>query len=248
MKSNRFKLLISVFLLYFINSFSQTSDEFWTKSSNSKIGNERKTETAKLPTKFEVFQLNSKIFKSKLTTSPLKKENQKESGTIMSFPNEDGNLEKFKVFEVSIMEESLQNKYPNIRSYVGKGVDNPEKNIRFSYTSQGLNAVLATNSGEIYYIDPYTNDKEFYIIYAKKNIPTEENPFECGTIDEEKNFKKSLSNKTANTLNANDGFLRTYRLAVAVTGEYSQYHLTKQGISSTATDQVKKTAVLSAIV
>ena len=47
--------------------------------------------------------------------------------------------------------------------------------------------------------------------------------------------------------NANDGMLRTFRLAIATTGEYSQYHLSRQGISDQATDAEKKVAVLSAI-
>ena len=47
--------------------------------------------------------------------------------------------------------------------------------------------------------------------------------------------------------NADDGNLRTFRLAIVCSGEYAQFHLTRQGVSSTATDAVKKAAVLSAM-
>ena len=47
--------------------------------------------------------------------------------------------------------------------------------------------------------------------------------------------------------NADDGLLRTFRIAIAATGEYSQYHINDQGINSDASDVVKKAAVLSAM-
>src|SRR5690606_12866612 len=47
--------------------------------------------------------------------------------------------------------------------------------------------------------------------------------------------------------NADDGLLRTYRLALACTGEYSTFHLNNQGIDPGEPDAVKKAAVLSAM-
>ena len=44
-----------------------------------------------------------------------------------------------------------------------------------------------------------------------------------------------------------DGKLRTFRLALACTGEFAQYNLTEQGIPSSATDAQKKEAVLAAM-
>src|SRR5690606_38242002 len=48
-------------------------------------------------------------------------------------------------------------------------------------------------------------------------------------------------------LNANDGILRTFRLALACTAQYSIFHLNNQGVPSGATEAVKKAAVLSAM-
>ncbi len=49
--------------------------------------------------------------------------------------------------------------------------------------------------------------------------------------------------------NANDGKLRTFRLAIVCSGEYAQFHLgaSQQNVASDATDEVKKAAVLSAM-
>jgi C4-dicarboxylate-specific signal transduction histidine kinase len=51
--------------------------------------------------------------------------------------------------------------------------------------------------------------------------------------------------KSAQTEGVIDGKLRTFRLALATTGEYSQSILTIQGIPENATDEVKKTTVLA---
>jgi len=53
--------------------------------------------------------------------------------------------------------------------------------------------------------------------------------------------------KIQKTVNANDGKLRTYRMALIGTAEYSQFHLTNQGVGAGETNQTKKTAVLSAM-
>src|SRR5690625_7248788 len=45
--------------------------------------------------------------------------------------------------------------------------------------------------------------------------------------------------------NSNYGTLRTYRLALACTRHYANFHLNQQGIPSTASEYDKKEAVLS---
>ena len=47
--------------------------------------------------------------------------------------------------------------------------------------------------------------------------------------------------------NANDGLLRTFRLALVCSGEYAEFHLNDQGVANNASDNTKKAAVLSAM-
>ncbi|WP_372795262.1 reprolysin-like metallopeptidase, partial [Lutibacter sp.] len=199
-----------------------------------------------IPTHFNVFELNLNSLKTNLVNAPARKGKLTTSNLVLTFPTENGELEKYQVFEAPIMEEGLQKKYPTIKSYVGKGIDNPNSIVRFSVTSLGLHAMISQKSGEMLYIDPYTLDKETYIAYTKKSLPASEQ-FECKVEEFSKSTNIESSNIVAKTDNANDGILRTFRLAIATTGEYSQFHLNNQGISPTATDAVKKTAVLSAI-
>tara|TARA_R110001583_G_scaffold160872_1_gene312758 strand:- start:30695 stop:34528 length:3834 start_codon:yes stop_codon:yes gene_type:complete len=241
-----FLFTLFLFLATIIVS-AQTSDDIWHKTSELQKRTSKKIERKSLPTTFEVFELNLKTLKRKLNNTPKRKGKLKKSSTVVSFPNENGELEKYEVFETSILEESLQKKHPNIKSYIGKGVENPTSIVRFSETSLGLHAMIFKESGDAIYIDPYTSDKESCIVYTKKNL-VNVSEFQCKVDEYNTITKLETSNVSAKAENADDGNLRTFRLAIATTGEYSQFHLNNQGISASETDAVKKDAVLSAIV
>ncbi|PCH53703.1 MAG: hypothetical protein COC22_01910, partial [Flavobacteriaceae bacterium] len=247
MKHNNKKYFLFTLLLVllFFSGKAQDSDKFWHKTSAVEKSVAKKIKRKSIPNKFEVYQLNLKSLKSKLVNAPIRKGKLTTSNVILTFPTENGKLEKYQVFEAPIMEEGLQKKYPTIKSYIGKSTNNPNSIVRFSVTALGLHAMVAQKAGNATYIDPYTSDKESYIIYSKKNV-LNNNQFQCNVDEVSK--KTIVATSSAKTENANDGILRTFRLAVATTGEYSQFHLNNQNISPTATNAVKKTVILSAIV
>ncbi len=239
-------LTLSLCLIFFAVS-AQNSDGLWTKKTGFEKSTLKKLSRKSIPNKFESYELNLNQLKSKLSNAPKRKENLDISSTVLSFPNEKGVLEKYQIFEASILDENLQKQYPNIRSYVGKGIENPGSVIRFSVTPLGIHAMVMRNSDGNIFIDPTTENGDSYMVYSSKNLPSIE-PFECKFDEVNTSQKSSTPTVSAKEDNANDGKLRTFRLAVATTGEYSQFHLNRQGISSTATEAVKKAAVLSAIV
>jgi subtilisin-like proprotein convertase family protein len=245
--SNKYLLLL-VFLFSIIFSVSsQKKDEMWLKTFNKDRSGISKFERKTIPNKYELYTLNTAILKNKLKTSPKRKNFSSKSNTIVSFPNAQGTLESYEIFEASILEESLQKKYPNIKSYIGKGIENPTSIIRLSITPLGLHGMILQENGSTNFIDPYSKEDESYIIYSKNNLPLIE-PFECKFDEINTNSKPTVSTTSLKAENATDGNLRTYRLAVATTGEYSQFHLTNQNISPLASDTEKKAAVLAAIV
>lgn len=163
-------------------------------------------------------------------------------GVIVSLPNALGKIENFQVWEYSNMAPDLQAKYPNIRSYVGTSLEDPTAYLRFSVSPQGLSSiVIRSNSSE--YIEPFTVDNKTYVVYdanTRKQSKSQEKAFECAVKD-------GLSEAgTTTVLNKTVGS-NVFRLALSCTGEYSQYHLTKTGTPSTATDAEKKAVVLAAL-
>jgi hypothetical protein len=71
------------------------------------------------------------------------------------------------------------------------------------------------------FIEPYTKDLSTYIVYKKSDKKDDLNKFECTVLDVAQKGA-SASNVTARP-NADDAKLRTFRLALSCTGEYTAY-------------------------
>lgn len=138
----------------------------------------------------------------------------------LDIPMPDGSTAKFLIQQYSMMEPGLAAKFPEIKTFLGKGVTDPYANIRLDYTYQGFHATVMSPITGTYSIDPYANQsQEYYISYFKKDL-TNIHQFTCEVIGEEDNTvvggdKDFLPNGTE---------LRVYRVAVAATGEYTAYH------------------------
>ena len=235
----------ALYFVFVLSIHSQQNDELWQKSSISEAKNAKINTFNQLPSKYEVYNLNFNLLVSKLKNAPKGAVAAKKSQTVISFPNANGILENFRVVEASVMDENLQKQHPEIRSYIGESIENKGTIIRFSVTPAGLHALfLQENNGSVY-IDPYASGSQTYMVYNTKNVHQHKS-FEC--LTEELAETTSFKNETAKAVNVDDGNLRIFRLAIAATAEYSQFHLNNRGISPDASDEDKKAAVLAAIV
>lgn len=163
-------------------------------------------------------------------------------GIIISIPVASGKVEKFQVWEFSNMSPELQAQHPDIRSYVGTGVDDPTAYLRFSVSPFNFSSMIS-RSGSTEYIEPYTDDRNVYAVFdsgARKNQGDES--FICSTKGE---VEKNISNGNIST-NKLAGY-NVFRLALSCTEAYGDYHLTAAGIPGSATDAQKKTAILAAM-
>ncbi|MCP4321000.1 MAG: hypothetical protein GY787_03935, partial [Alteromonadales bacterium] len=243
MKTNYSKHFVFLFFFFVFGFSSIAQNNYWTKTDASKVSAEL-TQKSSIPSKYELFQLDIDSFKNELTKASKKGSQTNKSGVEMSFPSIDGKFERFRVFESPIMHPDLAAKHPMIKTYAAQGIDDPTATMRFSVTQFGLHTMTLSGKRAAVYMDTHTSNNKTYIVYQKKDLQTP-TPFECKV--EELN-KPDIAYSSEKTTNADDSKLRTFRLAIATTGEYSQYHLSNQGIDASATDAVKKTAVLSAIV
>ncbi|MEB3345847.1 fibronectin type III domain-containing protein [Aquimarina gracilis] len=240
METSIFKTILVISFVWVNTSIHA---QLWTPTSASKTSSKAKELRKTTPTTFQLFDLNTKVLTSTLKKAPSRTQ-QKSANAILELPV-NGMMKKFRILEASILDNGLQKKFPSIKSFVGYGIDDPTSIARFSYSKIGLHAMITSGNHKTIYIDPYTKDKRSYITYSKKDLPANPDTFECLVED---NFKTNFSEQQIPiTKNANDGRLRTFRLAVACTGEYSQFHLNNQGIPSGASDQLKKETVLAAV-
>lgn len=90
-------------------------------------------------------------------------------GMVMDFPMPDGTFAAFRVMEYALLPAELQAQFPDIRTYLGQGVDDPAANVRFDVTPLGFHGSIISPSGEVY-IDPLSkNDTRHYASYYTKD-------------------------------------------------------------------------------
>ena len=161
--------------------------------------------------------------KQKLANVPQRHLSNKSQGVVIQFPNQVGKLESYLVQEASVMEAELQNQFPEIRSFVGKGIDNPSAILRFSISPQKGFSGMVLSDRKTIFIEPYTQDLKTCISFINSNEDGPRPDFVCET--EYSPSEIEISDEEYKALrNVNDGTLRTYRLALACTGEYAQFH------------------------
>jgi chitodextrinase len=228
------KKLLSIALIAITStSFAQGGD-FW-KSSTQKSGSSV-FENKKQLKQTSLFDLDINGLKQALANSPKRNALSGKSSVVVSFPNGEGKLENFRIVESSNMDPVLAAKYPEIKSYVGQGIENPTATIHFSLSPLGLQTMSINADKSAVFIEPYSTDLNTYTVYKKSDKAASLSKFDCTVID---NAKKDLNTATLRP-NADDGNLRTFKLAMSVTGEYTAYFggtkaLALAGINNTMT-------------
>ena len=237
------KLLLTLFvgIFFFMQGNSQS---IWNRTSEERMLVLEKFDRATMPKEFSLFSLDLNAFKSLIQNAPNDLSGVT-SNVVVPFPNSNGIIENYVVYDAPVMEEGLAIKFPGIKSYIAKGVNNPSTTLRFSVTNFGLHAMSVSGDLGTFYIDTYTKDLNNYIVYNKKNIESSRS-FGCLTDDSELTIDQGKFSTDETMIN--DGNFRQYRLAIACTVEYAAFHLTAAGTPASATLAQKKAVVLSAMV
>ncbi|GJM41313.1 MAG: hypothetical protein DHS20C20_15950 [Ardenticatenaceae bacterium] len=144
--------------------------------------------------------------------------------TILSLPLPDGEYGRFQIYQTAVMHPELAAKFPEIRTYAGVGLDDPTASVRLDTTPKGFHAMILSANGRVF-IDPYTNNStDLYQSYFANNfIPNLPDDFEPDVVVEPEHAEGEKP-ATPNGVLDSGGTLRTYRLAVGATGEYTQFH------------------------
>ncbi|NHM06602.1 T9SS type A sorting domain-containing protein [Flavobacterium sp. CYK-4] len=160
------------------------------------------------------FTLNHEKLRELLAEAPEKSSGR--SGKIITFPTFEGHEEYFEVWENSNFVPELQSKYPDIRAYVGRSINDPAAKIHFSFSSEGIQTMtLRPNTGSEF-IEPYTKDHRVYVLFDSATRISPELAFECSGSHEQSNLLDPV-------LRSDNQVYKTMRLALSCTGEYGQY-------------------------
>ena len=142
-----------------------------------------------------------------------------------SLPMPDGGSAEFRVLETGVMHPALAAKYPGIRTYVGQGVSDPTATLRLQTGPKGLRGMVLSTLGTVY-LDPYRQgDARHTLVYFKRDaIRREAQRLYAPLLSGDQILGEILSQPGLRGSKASGAELRTYRLVMATTGEYFQFH------------------------
>lgn len=175
------------------------------------------------PEKFRSLTLDTSLFQSFLERVPKEfTEAARTNKVILSMPAPDGGFLRFYVEESPIMAPELAARYPQIKTYRGQGIDDPSATTRFDWTPQGFHAIVLSTRGTILIEPDAAQQISNYMSYFQGDMPS--GSMECDVSTDEQDIvaKQNLSNARIQPAAVSGANLRTYRLAVAATGEYTQ--------------------------
>ncbi|MFN5629270.1 MAG: reprolysin-like metallopeptidase [Bacteroidota bacterium] len=206
------------FILIFFNANAQ-SNSFWNRIDRL---NRSQLSATYVPNNYLSYSLNTDGFMQALQSA--QNESQKNipgSGLVLAFPIENGTIQDFLVYESPIFEPQLGIKYPTLKTYIGQGLNDKSAAIRFDVTYKGIHAMIKSSS-TISYINQVPNTNNF-IVFSRKDC-TPSSSFYCQT--EDGSLENTIINSQRNTQSSSaiGQTLRTYRLAMACTGEYTAFH------------------------
>lgn len=149
----------------------------------------------------------------------------------LELPRPDGTTERFRIWPNVVMHPELAARYPGIRTFAGVSLDRPLVQVRLDLTMHGFHAMVMDDREGWWFIDPYAHGDAGHIIVYRKDRFRKQGAdaiLSCGY--EAVNDLPAAEQQSRAWIEAmgtdrvGDCQFRTYRLALACTGEYANFH------------------------
>ncbi len=234
-----------IFLLTVLSGQVVAGDSFWTPlASNVKQSVLKSTSTLNKPP-IRYFQLDEVGFKQHLEGTFASKNNNSAMTTSLSIqlPLLEGKLVALAVTETSVMASELSERYPDIKHWQVKGINDPHIYGVIGFTTLGFHAMVFMPDGDTLFIQRKQIHKSkvesvssIYAVMSKRSS-TEKNHFSCGVHSSSSPIAVKDNHFSADFSARQARGLVTYRLAMAATGEYTA----KLGGKANAMSEIAKT-------
>lgn len=197
--------------------FSQT-DNAWKQVTSENIKKNVVVERESFPQEFQLMQLEITSIRQVLTSAS-DRFSRNANEVVITLPNAEGKLEHFRVLEASNFDAELQARFPQIRSYVGQGIEDKSAVLRLSLDPRGIQTMIFRADKSAEFMEPYSEDGKVYAVYnsARKKGKL---PFTCSTPEQVMTNELSSDRFVSR---ASNGRLLNFRLALSCNGEYANY-------------------------
>ena len=218
----------------------------WRQIDEDNLQNRESREIT--PEKYLVFRLDRTSLKNTLDALPLENSDAANKQiVIIKIPMPDGTFHRFRMEETQVLAPHLAAAFPVWKTFVGFGVDDTSLTGRFDWNVLGFHGYISTNRGTVI-IDPFVKgDTENYAVFYKHEFGKSNNEFYCRIEHKIKDFVETDLKydflPSAPEFNFGTS-VRTYRLAVATTGEWARNAV---GYNGTQTPTQIRTDALAVI-
>src|SRR5687768_12766348 len=175
------KLVLTLAVISITILVAAQERNFWTPVSESSI-NKNLFASRLRPQQYQLFRLQEANMKTNLRNAPSEKNiSASASSFIITVPTGNGKFERFSVVDAPVMDEALGAKYPGIRSYAGRGIDDPSSTIRFDVSPLGFHAIILSFTRPTIYIDPVDEADGIYMVVSRNEMLNYPKTFQCLT-------------------------------------------------------------------
>jgi hypothetical protein len=179
------------------------------------------------PERYGSFKLNADALRAQLAKAPMEFSPEAANPIVIEIPLPDGSLGLFECVESPIMAPELQAKFPDIRTYLVWSAQDRSINGRIDLTPRGFHAMIFTPESGTIFVDPVTRDDfVHHASYFRDDLRTTKQ-WQCEFDPKEHDLREEIPAEfqgIAGGTEATGNQLRTYRLALACTGEYAAFH------------------------
>ncbi len=201
-------------LFFSINLFAQSTDigaSYWNKTERQLLSSSIGAEQHLNASKADYYGISnySAIHQAILNS---------EDNQIIQLPMADGEFHSFKLVRNTTMTTGLAEQFPLIRTYNIISTESRNTWGKLQVSHHGLNALVLIPGESTVYISPvFLNESAAYMVYNRSDFYTDQT-FQCQNSDSEVSHNMHQS-KSSDPFTECE--LRTFRIAVAATGEFT---------------------------
>ena len=141
----------------------------------------------------------------------------------IQLPHPDGTFHAYRAKENNTLHPDLRNKFVGIHTYDATGVEEPAY-VKWDVTLSGFHAMIMRPGKSTIYIDPaIKGNRDYYIVYERSEYSTTDQ-LSCDVASQISSERNGQVLPGQNLFSYTTCELRTYRAAIAATGEYTSYH------------------------
>lgn len=228
-----------------LSLYSTAQERLWNDLSPADQGlSLRRSPASPWPGKHRLVKLNTTIAKQLQQLAPMEDPQAPFPVASVPFgiPLPEGGLHPDIITESPVLSPDLQAAFPSVKTYRLRDERTKKFTGRITVTPEGVDGLIFTDSGAAYISRAPEYGADVHSVYYVKDIELPK-PLRCDVL-EELNRTQTHETPGSGTPLGGDCQLRTYRVAVAATGEYTQW---AGGVSNAVTYITSTINAVSAI-